>query len=153
MASICNFIPSPRSPMLSLWPQQFNHRSKPFDFIHRSLRNYGIYFSCSSVSLLGTKIKLTRKRLRITFMSKVLQGPHLQRALLIGMAGVFNNINALLQTPRAASLPWLHCLEDYSFFTEHLVGSDGRENLSAPLAAVRWNKKCESLCLSVRFCP
>ncbi|KAM0795943.1 hypothetical protein BDR22DRAFT_966520 [Usnea florida] len=57
----------------------------------------------------------------------------------IYIQGVFDSINALLQTPRATGLPWLHCLEDYSFFTEHLVGSDGRENVSAPLAAEHFN--------------
>ena len=64
---------------------------------------------------------------------------------LISYAGVFGRIQSLLQAPRPvkAERPWLHCLEDYSFFTEHLVGSDGLENQSAPLAAEYYNYRRE----------
>ena len=54
------------------------------------------------------------------------------------LAGVFIDVNALLYNQQypPGGRPWFHCLEDYAFYTQHLVGRDGLENMSAPLAAV-----------------
>lgn len=54
--------------------------------------------------------------------------------------------------PNGLDRPWLNCLEDYAFFTEHLVGSDGLENQSAPLAAVQFDRRSKQPNQSSQAC-
>lgn len=63
--------------------------------------------------------------------------------LLISCADTFGNVSAVLTIParRSRKRPWFNCLEDYAFFTEHLVDSNGVENMTAELAAVYWDQK------------
>ena len=45
------------------------------------------------------------------------------------------NPNSFLQLPR------FRCLEDYAAYYEHLPGDDGKENMTAELAAVHYDEK------------
>jgi len=38
-------------------------------------------------------------------------------------------------------LPRFRCLEDYAFYSEHLLDNDGKEDANAPLAAQHNNAK------------
>lgn len=44
-------------------------------------------------------------------------------------------------TPNARwGIPKFRCTEDYAFYTQHLVGTDRKENMSAPLAGEYFKK-------------
>ena len=51
--------------------------------------------------------------------------------------GIFEDINHVLEHPDQDKqlLPSLNCLEDFAIFTEHMIGTDGKENMSAPLVS------------------
>ena len=42
-------------------------------------------------------------------------------------------------------LPRFRCLEDYAAYYEHLPGDDGKEDMTAELAAVHYDKKSTSV--------
>ena len=48
-----------------------------------------------------------------------------------------------LNGPNGRNLPWLRCLEDYAFFSEHVLGPDGKEDnrRGVTLAAEHYNVK------------
>lgn len=57
------------------------------------------------------------------------------RELLSGIFQYVKRLNGLDR--RDIPVPWLRCLEDYAFFSRHILGADGKEDLrlGAPLAA------------------
>ena len=73
-------------------------------------------------------------------MYKVSQNPPVDREAQYNLTednrleDIFAAVDSLFTEPRQP-LPYFFCGDDWSIWTRHLIGSDGKENTSAPLAA------------------
>lgn len=74
--------------------------------------------------------------------------PQVRLVLLLMKVDVFTKINKLKTDPNPygfySKLARFRCLEDYATYYQHMPGNDGRENMTAALAAQHYNVRSMS---------
>lgn len=86
----------------------------------------GLFYIILGITFVESGQPSPGSRTRFTYVDSVFEG--------------IVNLFSISPSDRA-DRPFFHCLVDYAFCTKQLVGNDGLENISAPLAAVTFNRR------------